>query len=55
MSLTRDDWAKMWESIKTIERLNEYQRFRRTDVFIRIEKEVNYIKKQIQTVVGQME
>jgi len=55
MSLTRDEWAKMWESIKTIERLNDYQYFRKPDVFNKIQKEVEYIKKQIQSVVGQME
>lgn len=52
MSLTRDQWASMWESIKLIESLNRCDGSPREK---RIQKEVDYIKKQIQSVVGQME
>ena len=55
MSLNRDEWAKMWESIKTIERLNDYQYFRNEIVFNKVKKEVNLLKKLVQQVVGQME
>jgi hypothetical protein len=55
MSLTKDEWAMMWESIKTIERLNDYQQFRNSNVFEKVKKEVDYIKNKIQSVVGQME
>lgn len=53
MSLTRDEWCKMWESIKSIE--NELYlpmwKERKKD----IQKEIEFIKKQIQSVIGQME
>lgn len=48
MSLTRDEWAKMWEAIKTIE-LNATPREKI------VSSAIEYIKQQIQSVVGQME
>lgn len=53
MSLTRDEWVKMWKSIKIIEKINtEYNRF---GTRVDIERQVIKIKKQIQSVIGQME
>jgi hypothetical protein len=55
MSLTRDEWCKMWESIKRIEyiasRLGVVHKLKAME----IQKEVRHIKEQIQSVVGQME
>jgi hypothetical protein len=53
MSLTRDEWCKMWESIKTIEIATKMLKSPPTRQIIRYE--VEKIKKQIQSVVGQME
>lgn len=53
MSLTRDEWCRMWESIKYIEyeiHLPMHKERRKL-----ITDEVKKIKKQIQSVVGQME
>jgi diadenosine tetraphosphate (Ap4A) HIT family hydrolase len=56
MSLTKDEWAEMWESIKTIESINrkvwKKKHYRWAN---NINWEVQKIKKQIQKVVGQME
>lgn len=52
MSLSRDEWAKMWEAIKTIERYME--RTTGTDHKYTY-KMVLFIKQKIQSVVGQME
>lgn len=54
MSLTRAEWEEMWKSIKRLENLVEFHvRFGRP----RIEalREVEKIKQQIQSVIGQME
>lgn len=59
MSLTRDEWLKMWNSIKCIESLTiESER----DNFQAIQSEwklmedcIRDIKKKVQSVIGQME
>lgn len=58
MSLKRDEWLMMWESIKTIE--YEARLLRENDVFNLerqkvILKRVRWIKSKIQSVIGQME
>lgn len=55
MSLTRDEWCKMWESIKKIERLADYLYFHNKLRSDEIKRECKHIKEQIQSVVGQME
>ena len=53
MSLTREEWCKMWESIKRIEinaRLLKSPPTKQNILY-----EVQNIKKQIQSVIGQME
>lgn len=58
MSLTRDEWCKMWESVKKIERLaviSPKQQPKGVHRMNIIYKEVAFIKKQIQSVIGQME
>jgi hypothetical protein len=55
MPFTEEDWCKMWESIKTIERLSDYLSLNRRDIEIKMKKEVEKIKVQIQSVIGQME
>lgn len=55
MSLTRDEWAQMWESIRKIERLADYLYFTNRLRSIEIKSEAQKIKNQIQSVVGQME
>ena len=60
-SLNRDEWLKMWESIKTIESLaltlpSTQTAFKNRHHYSReILKEVRNIKRQIQEVIGQME
>lgn len=57
---TRDEWCKMWEAVKKIEQLSSEiidssasgGSIKRAVV---IRSEVNFIKKQIQSVMGQME
>jgi hypothetical protein len=61
MSLTRDEWAKMWESIKQIEYTT--RDLMSTEIPFRnrrhygnaILERTREIKKQIQQVIGQME
>lgn len=51
--MNRDEWCKMWESIKTIEyelNLPMWKKRRET-----IKEELSKIKEQIQSVIGQME
>lgn len=60
MSLTRAEWVKMWESIKTIERRTESIRYitvseKNHKSCSLILTEVGSVKKQIQSVIGQME
>jgi hypothetical protein len=55
MSLTRDEWLQMWESIKKIERLADYLYFTNLIRSNEIKRECEFIKKQIQSVIGQME
>lgn len=60
MSLTRAEWCKMWESVKRIE-YNCTDLFKHTksnylkDKVVSIEIETANIKKQIESVIGQME
>lgn len=52
MSLSREQWEQMWESIKLIERkLNELPLYRRQTA----SEEIKKIKNQIQSVIGQQE
>lgn len=61
MSLTRDEWAEMWDSIKKIEFASkdlistkiEFQNRRHYSNLIL--REVKSIKDKIESVVGQME
>lgn len=57
--MTRDQWAKMWDSIKCIESINR-------DLYVgslshtvetnnKLKKEIKFIKDQIQSEIGQME
>lgn len=56
MSLTRDEWCKMWETAKTIESIAKSLKSKAHQNRInQILFEVNKIKKDIQSVVGQME
>lgn len=52
MSLTREEWGKMWESIKIIEYASDATA--KTSRLV-IKREVEKIKKQIESVIGQME
>jgi hypothetical protein len=45
MSLTRDEWAQMWDAIKVIQ-------YNAPAV---IKPEIEFIKQKIQKVIGQME
>lgn len=56
MSLTRNEWEEMWESIKRIEQMATItlNRLRKIHI-LAIDTEVVKIKKQIQSVIGQME
>ena len=53
MSLTRAQWEDMWASIKVIEAMTR----RISEAYVRsqIRKEVDNIKDQIESVIGQME
>lgn len=53
MSLTRDEWCRMWESIKSIEA--DAQILNSKIIKGSILTEVLFIKKKIQQVIGQME
>jgi hypothetical protein len=57
MSLTRDEWSRIWESIKQIEFYNKkcIQLHGNFLSYRRIDKEVELIKTKIQEVIGQME
>ena len=57
MSLTRDEWLKMWESIKTLENLqkNVTGRNCKCNTCVSFKKEIKFIKDKIQQVIGQME
>ena len=56
MSLSRDDWAKMWESLRVMEHVLENPgNLSKAQIQIRILKEIDAMKKQIQSVIGQME
>lgn len=51
MSLTRAEWEAMWQDLKRIEALVP----RTTDRHARILDAVVRIKKQVESVIGQME
>lgn len=57
MSLSRDEWAKMWEAIKAL----EYELETIGKVFLvgrmspTMESNIKFIKEKIQQVIGQME
>lgn len=55
MSLTRNQWEVMWESVKRIEKINS--KFERFNLIAArdIQAELRLIKQLIETVVGQME
>lgn len=55
MSLTREQWEKMWEEVKGIERDSDYLLFQRRDVAERIKRRCLIIKEMIESVIGQME
>lgn len=51
MSLTKDEWLEMWESIKRIEDRNKDAEYYSSI----IDDEVRFIKDKIQSVIGQQE
>lgn len=51
--MTRDEWCKLWESIRTIEYL--VGRINRYAIREAVRREVDFIKKKIQEEIGQME
>jgi len=53
MSLTREQWIELWNSIKVIESMTA--QITTSHVKARIIKEIRYIKSEIQSVIGQME
>lgn len=56
MSLNRADWCRVWESVKTIEHLfNNPGNLTKATIEIRVQKEIEFIKTKIQSVIGQME
>ncbi len=55
-SLTKDEWCQMWESIKRIEFINhKVWKSKKYKWANDINWEIIKIKKQIQSVIGQME
>lgn len=64
MSLTRNDWLEMWALIKLIESntksirlrgLNPYDGDTTRKIINQVSIECNKIKKQIESVIGEME
>jgi len=56
MSLTRDEWCELWESVKRIEYTNaKVWKAKHYKWANDINWEVNKIKDKIQQVIGQME
>lgn len=55
MSLTKDEWARMWEAAKTIEVNAKALRSTNALRGAAIQQEVEFIKQKIQQVIGQME
>lgn len=56
MSLTRKEWEEMWERLKRIERVNgKVWKAKHYKWANSINWEVQNIKRQIQSVIGQME
>lgn len=59
MSLTRAEWIKMWDSVKRLERLSNELIAQKSPNNLRrgtiIRTEVNKMKTQIESVIGQME
>jgi len=55
MSLSHQEWKQMWEAIRAIEdSVKTFNSMNMLKVRI-IEKEINFIKDKIESVVGQME
>jgi hypothetical protein len=55
MSLTREQWEAMWKLVKQIERDADYLHFHRRDVADRIKRNCEAMKRDIESVIGQME
>lgn len=57
MSLTRDEWEKMWKAVKQIENDNKFLTacHPESKACKAITRNVAKIKQQIQSVIGQME
>jgi len=55
MSLTRDQWTEMWTSILTIQVRLWNKHLTKQQMRDLIQDELNRIKQQIQSVIGQME
>jgi len=53
MSLTRNEWIEMWNTVKRIEYLTK--KLRNSITRKKIINDLFYIKAQIQSVIGQME
>jgi hypothetical protein len=51
MTLSKDEWIRLWESIKKI----EYVLGGKTYITPAIYKEIEFIKEKIQQVIGPME
>lgn len=59
MSLTRDEWIQLWKSVKAMEAISEELQTSYSKNTIKygivIRMEVNKMKKQIESVIGQQE
>lgn len=56
MSLTREQWKKMWDSVKRLEKVAERLDHKsQSELARRIRVEIEFMKKDIQSVIGQME
>lgn len=53
MSLTREEWVAMWNTVKRLEYL--VAQLRSKELKGKATKEIFYLKAQIQSVIGQME
>lgn len=55
MSLTREEWLEMWKSVKFIEANLQLSSGMTSYMQIRIFNELHKVKRQVQSVIGQME
>lgn len=55
MSLTHKEWEGIWESVGEIQRIANSLRKDNIIYSKRLETEVEYLKRRIQSVIGQME